>query len=336
MLEEIFEKYNKKFLSRVEEIRKYLVKNYKSDFSEKEIINVERIDTTKRLEKAGFHKNLSSWKNAYGNVFVSSCEMVDNKQKRFDYKFYFVDEKLDEKEMEVILNAIDKADKLAKRFEFDAAVEIVEEMLNSIKKKKDEVFNRKLTNKRSEIVAAKVKYEEDMSKITVLDQSLKEKINTNEYNDIANICSEIIKIAKSIKEINITKKYEKILESTNQKIKVSSDIGKSEKKLTSLLENVQYEVALKLIESILKKAESIEHQDLINQYSSKKEEIEVKFSELKATRQEELNQLQKVEEIKDKIKQLSEEAINFLENDDFDNSLSKFRTITDVIDDFSM
>jgi len=92
-LNQIFKKYNKTFLNREEEMKEYLSKYFDRFFKEHVIENIIRIEATERLNVAGFHSNLSSWRNS-GEIILCSCEIVGGVQKRYDYKFIFPEERI--------------------------------------------------------------------------------------------------------------------------------------------------------------------------------------------------------------------------------------------------
>ncbi len=89
-IEEIFSKYKKQFKGREEEIKKFLLTHFEKAFSRQRVINVERKDATERIKLGGFNENLSSWRNYYKNIIVSSCIVENGSQKRYDYKFFFI------------------------------------------------------------------------------------------------------------------------------------------------------------------------------------------------------------------------------------------------------
>ena len=95
-IDEIIVKYVDLFKGREKEIKAYLTKNYLRLFETREIIDVQTVDSSDRIKKSGFQKQLSSWRNYYENINISSCLVVDNEKKRFDHKFLFTQEKLND------------------------------------------------------------------------------------------------------------------------------------------------------------------------------------------------------------------------------------------------
>ncbi len=108
----IFKKYNKTFLNREEEMKKYLSKYFGEFFNEHIIEDIVRIDSTERLNVAGFHKNLSSWRHT-GEIILCSCEVSSGVQKRYDYKFIFPEERIISRSSEVETDDISRIKDIA-------------------------------------------------------------------------------------------------------------------------------------------------------------------------------------------------------------------------------
>ena len=156
-IEEIFRKYQDTFLYRQDEMKDFLIKYFEKAFKEQLIEDVQRIDATERIKTAGFQKELSAWRNTYRNIILSTCVEFKNEQKRYDYKFLFVEEKLDDQTIELIENSIDEASRLRRQFKFDESIEKIDEMIELIRNEEDEVFNKKLLDARKEILLEKAK-----------------------------------------------------------------------------------------------------------------------------------------------------------------------------------
>ncbi|MFX1257651.1 MAG: hypothetical protein ACFFAN_07325 [Promethearchaeota archaeon] len=95
-IENAFRKYRNIFLNREEEMKQFLLKYFEKIFNEHLLENLERVDATERIKLAGFHRDLSAWRN-YGEITLCSCEIFNGIQKRYDYKFIFAGEILDYK-----------------------------------------------------------------------------------------------------------------------------------------------------------------------------------------------------------------------------------------------
>ncbi len=217
-IEEIFAKYKKVFITDQENIKKYLLTHYERALLTRQVINVERIDNTERIKISGFSKYLSSWRNFYQNIVVTSCILVNNVQKRYDYKFYFTKEKLDNTTIDKIERALEESARLRRNFKFDEAIAIIDEMLELIEKKKDEVTNKILNDVRKEIVESQEKYDKDMLAISKLENKIKVAEDYDNLRDIPKNCENIIKLAESIGRNDLVKKYKGMIEETQKEI----------------------------------------------------------------------------------------------------------------------
>ena len=142
--------------------------------------------------------------------------MVKGKQKRFDYKFLFVEERLDDKSIERVQNGMDEASRLRKEFKFDEAVEKIDELIESIRKEEDTVFNKRLYNARKEILTAKDDYEKGMAQIEKLKERVKANQQAGNLEEVVTDCEKIVEIADRIGQGPIKREYTKILDQTKK------------------------------------------------------------------------------------------------------------------------
>ncbi|MFX1257875.1 MAG: hypothetical protein ACFFAN_08455 [Promethearchaeota archaeon] len=298
-IDDLFKKFNDVFLGRKEELREYLIRNFKKVFKDQIAENVERIDSTKRIKTAGFHPELSSWRNSYRNIIVSSCEVIKGKKKRYDYKFYFVEEKLDEKTIETIENAIAEASRLKLRFKFDDAVAKIDEMVELIRLEDDKVFNKRLYDFRRDVISTKEKYEKGLEKISQLEEELEINQENDNLEGFVSNCEKIIEISESIRKKDLVKKYSDILEQTKKEIEKLKEIANIEKKLQLNRTNGKLEVALSNCEKIIEISESINRNSLVEKYSQIKDDLK---KEIQAIKEKYEKALEEIEELEEKIK----------------------------------
>jgi len=314
-VDEIYSKFNTVILSRHDEIKKFLIRHFSKALKEQLVEDVQKIDSTKRIKTAGFHPKLSGWKNAYNNIIVSSCEEVKGKQKRFDYKFLFVEEKLDDKTIESIQAGMDEASRLKREFKFDEAVEKIDEMIELIRKEEDKVFDKRLYDARKEILTAKDEYEKGMDQI----ERLKERIKTNQKSgtleEVVKDCEKIIEIADEISAGPIKREYAKILEQTKNLILALKDIERLEKQIKMHRANENYGEALKLCDKAIEIAKSIKRQDLVEKFTQLKEEIE--------------------KEALDKIGELEKDYETKMSAEDLDGAISDCIRIVKIAEDLN-
>ncbi|MFX0072565.1 MAG: hypothetical protein ACFFAO_15880, partial [Candidatus Hermodarchaeota archaeon] len=322
-IEKILKNYDKVIVGRKDEIGEYLIKNFEDSFKSQAIINVKKTDATKRIKDAGFHKNLSSWRNIYGNIVISSCELIKGKEKRYDYKFFFVEEKLDEKKIEVIKNALADCNKLQEKFQFDEAIAKIDEMIHFIRRDNDEIFNKRLFDRKKELISAKEDYEKGMEKIRNLEKIVQENRAKKDLVATIENCEKIIQIADSIKKFDIKRKYDKILNEAEIELKIINEISKLEKQIHLNETNENFEKAFENCEKILRNAKSIDNQEIIEKYTQKKKEFEEKISLLKEQRE---NSLNRIEELEKSLKANQE-------SQDYDSALVNCEEIIQILNE---
>ena len=301
-VDEIYSNYKTVIISRHDEIKEFLVRHFTKALKEQLVEDVQKIDSTKRIKTAGFHPKLSGWKNAYNNIIVSSCEMVKGNQKRFDYKFLFVEERLDDKTIERIQTGMEEASRLRKEFKFDEAVEKIDELTESIRKEEDKVFNKRLFDARKEILTAKDDYEKGMAQIEKLKERVKENQKAGNLEEVITDCEKIVEIADRIGQGPIKREYAKILEQTKKLLEALKDLERLEKQIKMHRANEDYGEALKLCDEAIEIAKSIKRQDLVDKFTQLKEEIE----------KEALN----------KIEELEKDYENKMEAEDLEGAIS--------------
>ncbi|TXT61512.1 MAG: hypothetical protein BAJALOKI1v1_1130002 [Promethearchaeota archaeon] len=293
-LDELFETYKKVFIKREDEIKQYLLKYKREDFIKRDVIDIKRIDATERLKTSGFSESLAIWQNFYKNVIVSACIDKGPNQKRFDYKFYFTEEKIDSELLEKVEDIIKEANKLTKRNKFEDALSKVDIVEDLVREKQDRYFNEQLRILRKEIKDAEQDYYKQLQKIETLEEEVKKDRKAQSFDSAIRKCNEIIKIADSIRKKDISKNYEDIIEEI-QKEKTEKKIADLEEKVKINRDSARHNVAIKHCEEIIKLARSIDHKDKIKEYESVIEEIkkEIEKEREKEELDKKLTQLQK-------------------------------------------
>ncbi|MHA1803186.1 MAG: hypothetical protein ACTSU4_01490 [Promethearchaeota archaeon] len=294
-IEEIFEKFKNIFSSRQEEIKTFLKKHYGHLFKNQIIENVEKIDATERIEKAGFHPELSSWKNIYGNIIVSSCEIINGKKVRYDYKFSFVEEKLSEEKIEIVENALNEVKNLESKLLFDDAIAKVDEIIEFIRLDDDKVFNKRLNDRRREIISAKQDFEDSMGKIRLLEEKLEEQKEANDLNAAIITCEKIFEISRSIKNVELIKKFRDKLEKFKKKQAALEEIETLETKLKEYQKQGNLEGALEKCDEILKIIQRSREPSLLKKFSDIKRDLEKTLDLLKQEREKTLSTISELE-----------------------------------------
>ncbi|TXT66487.1 MAG: hypothetical protein BAJALOKI1v1_290009 [Promethearchaeota archaeon] len=284
-LDDIFEQFSNVFLGREEEIKEFLLKYKKDAFIKQDVLNIERIDASERLETSGFRKNLSMWQNFYKNLIVSVCMEIKRDQKRFDYKFFFTEEKLDSKLLEQVEDIIKEANKLMNRAKFEEALERVDVVEQMVAEKQDKYFNKQLRNLRQEIRNAREEYNTKVQKIEELEKYVQSEREQQNLEEALQKSKEIVKIAESINHKQFKKKYEEIITEINKE-KTLKRIQELEKKLNDYRNKKRYQLAIDVCNQIIRQAEKVQLDNEIEKYEKliediKRERIENEISGLK-------------------------------------------------------
>ncbi len=211
-LDDVFDQFEDVFVARKEEIKDYLLKYKKDTFKKRDVIKIERIDVTDRLKTSGFRKNLSMWQNFYDNIILSSCIEVKGEEKRYDYKFYFTEEKLDSELLEEVENAINEANKLKQRRKYEEALDKVDTVEDTVAEKKDKYIDGQLRELRQDIINAQEKYHETLQEIENLESTVTKEREQQDFGEAISLVNEIIALTESVNDRKLKKKYKNLLE----------------------------------------------------------------------------------------------------------------------------
>ncbi len=283
-ISEIVSQNKESFLGREKEVEEFLKKNYKKNF-ENPIIKFERIDATDRIKKAGFQKKLSTWQNVYKNVVVVSCLEVTGEKKRYDYKFYFIEERLDEKTLEHVENAIKESVILTRDFKFDPARAIIDKEIETIKVKDDKVINKRLQDARGDVGKAETDYTTKLDKIEKLESTIKGDTEAKNYDDRIKHTEEMITLLKAVKKNNEAKEYESNLKEAKkereEQTALKKQIAQFETGLKKDQETKSYQDAITKCEKLIELSKLSGNKDLEQKYSALLNELQTKLSEQK-------------------------------------------------------
>ena len=94
-INDVFSKYKKIFVKRIDELKSFLSMYFENFVKNHILENVECIDNSERIKISGFNTVLSAWRNSTVEITLCSCENIKGIQKRYDYLFRFMGEKLD-------------------------------------------------------------------------------------------------------------------------------------------------------------------------------------------------------------------------------------------------
>ena len=279
-IKEVFVKYEEVFEGRGEPLKKYLLKNYIKPFSQHEIIAVRRDDATARLKSSGFQKYLSSWRNYYENITISSCIKIEGKEIRYDYRFMFTEEKLNEDAIKTIEDGLKEISNLRLSFKFKDALSKVDKMLDLIKGEDDRIFNRRLLKVRKDIIEAEELFIINSAKLEQLEKEFAQHKENNELKLMAKTCKEIIIVSKDLRKRNITKKYTVILKDLEEELAYSKKLSKLEKRYELNRKRNNLDEARLICEEILFKAKQKKRIEVIKKYEGILREIHEEIQEI--------------------------------------------------------
>jgi len=296
-------------MGREEEIKKFVLKYFEKAFEDQIVEKFERIDATERIEKSGFQKEISAWRNTYKNIVVCSCMVVKGVQKRYDYKFYFVEEKLNEQTIEIVEDALAECSRLIKRFQFDEALNKVDEMIELIRKEEDRVYDKRLFNFRKEIIEAQKEYEKLLKKLAKLEEEIKINQEKQEIEPLIKNCKEIIPIAKKVKRNDLVKLYTGTLEEAEKELNFQEEFQKLEKEFKSSYGKKDYEKSLTICERIIELCDLHDKVELSEKYSKILEQLKNEIKEKQLAEEREKEELKAFSNLTNELINLSKEGI---------------------------
>ena len=296
-------------MGREEEIKKFVLKYFEKAFEDQIVEKFERIDATERIEKSGFQKEISAWRNTYKNIVVCSCMVVKGVQKRYDYKFYFVEEKLNEQTIEIVEDALAECSRLIKRFQFDDALKKVDEMIELIRKEEDRVYDKRLFNFRKEIIEAQKEYEKLLKKLAKLEENIKINQEKQELEPLIKNCKEIIPIAKEVKRSDLVKLYTDTLEEAEKELNFQKEFQKLENEFNSSYSKKDYEKSLTICEKIIELCDLHDKTELSEKYSNILEQLKNEIKEKQLAEEREKEELKAFSNLTNELINLSKEGI---------------------------
>ncbi|MHA1148609.1 MAG: hypothetical protein ACTSR8_10235 [Promethearchaeota archaeon] len=286
-IDKIFESYKNIFLGRISDIKEYLLKYLKKVFINQDVIKVERIDATDMIKTSGYRTNISSWRNSYRNIIVSSYLEIGGEQKRYDYKFFFTEEKLSSELLEQVEVIIKDINRLKNKYQFSEAIAKINQALDLIKEENDTYYSRYFKDLRSEVAKEEALYNRKIQKLETLEEQLVVKEQEENYDAAIKECKEIIKLAKTLKKKNLENQYNKRIAQIKTKIEEKKErerIHSIEEKIHILKEKVkekrtqkEFKNALILCDELISNAEKIDQPAIVEQYNEIKAQIQNEY-----------------------------------------------------------
>jgi hypothetical protein len=348
----VFIKFKEVFAGRQEEIRNYIEKHFETDFKERIVEKIEKIDATDKIKTTGFRDNLSSWKDSDKNIIISNCLFVDGKQKRYDYKISFVKEKFHSEDIEKINATMVEVDKLREKIKLKIAVVKLDSATQLANDMNIPRYMKQLAKVKKEIIALEKEYNK---KLDDLVESIEIHRENNDVHAALNDCDMVFEISKSINWADLMEKYTQITERIMNELiadkekreQANEKIITLEKQMNIFHEQQNQYDAIRICKEIIQFAKINEKIDNVEKFTSILKELEDEETILKANRKRLKKELKELDEqiqillSKDQLR----EALNYsekclriskeLNNDDlikkynFISERIKLRTIND-------
>ena len=258
-IDSLFEKFKDVFIARQEDIKEFIVKYSNQLFKNKDVIFVERRDSSNLINISGFRTNVSSWRDSAGNPIISTCLKEGDVKKRYDYVFHLSkeesvstkeetepaeidEEKLDYGEISNDISKIfDESVKFSHSLQFERAIMTLDSMIELLLEKDLTEYTKKLQAKRDYLKAA----QEVMIHRSKELQELNKKIEGLSQDNI--LIKDKSQFQESISNVNelineLQEKafpgYAKVLEEKRKEIEKAQEIYEDMKKDLSVEEQL--------------------------------------------------------------------------------------------------
>jgi hypothetical protein len=243
-IELIFDKFKDVFIARKEDIKSFVVKYSDRLFKEKEILFVDRIDSSNLIKISGFRTNVSSWRDPEGNPIVSTCLKEEGVEKRFDYIFHLKKEEdisqesIEEPQLDVdeldysaiskdISKIFDESVKFSHSLQFERAIMALDSMIELLLEKNLTEYTKKLQAKRNYLKAAQDILIHRSGELQELDKKIKVLTQDNVLiKDKSQFQESITNVNTLIEELQdkAFPGYAKVLEEKKKEIEKAQDV----------------------------------------------------------------------------------------------------------------
>jgi hypothetical protein len=307
-IDRLFSKFNDDFKGRQEEIKNHLNRYFKKDFKERILDKVDVIDATEKIETSGFRNNISSWKDSYGNIFITTCLIENGIEKRYDYKISFVKSKFLSEDIEEIERAMKEISSLRDNLQLRIAVLRLDSATKLAKEMKISKYLGELRQVEEEVKIIEKDY----------NLQLDELVRSIETNRVKNIvdgalddCKKVVEISNSIDKNKLLEKYEHITERIMNEMLVDKknredliqELEETQIKLKDNRKDKNYDQAMKNCKRIIYISKNLERKELVDDYEKILDDLkneEASFNERKRQLRKQLR------EYDEKVKKLLE------------------------------
>ncbi len=319
----IFDKFKDVFLARQKDIKKFVEAYSDKLFKGKEILFVERLDSSNLINISGFRTNVSSWRDPEGNPIISTCLVEKGIQKRYDYVFHLkkdditpqkeeiedielVEEKIDyAKISKDISKVFDESVKFSHSLQFERAIMALDSMIEVLLEKDLTAYTKKLQEKRNYLKAAQEVLIHRSDELQELNKKIEDLTQDNVIiKDKSQFQESISKVNELINELQdkAFPGYAKVLEEKRKEIQRAQVIYEKMKKDLSVEEQLTESEPIDAAQlQMLKNLERmIKINREYNQYAAAEVNLEKMIKSLKEINREDLVEKysQELEEIR--------------------------------------
>jgi hypothetical protein len=322
----IFKQFKDIFIARQEDIKDFVLKYSEKLFKGKEVLFVERLDSSNLIKISGFRTNVSSWRDPEGNPIISTCVEEEGIEKRYDYVFHLRKEgtvaleeaiqeaELDERKLDYaeiskdISKIFDESVKFSHSLQFERAIMTLDSMIELLLEKDLTEYTKKLQEKRDYLKAAQevlIYRSEEL-------QDLNKKIDNLTQDNV--LIKDQSQFQESITNVNVLINelqdkafpgYAKVLEEKKREIEKAQDIFNKMKENASVEERLVDSTPVEA--SQVQKLKNLERMININreydQYAAAKVNLEKMVQILKNLNRDDLAEKysQELEEVNSKL-----------------------------------
>ena len=341
----VFIQFKDIFAGRQEEIRNFIENHFEKDFKERIVEKIERFEATEKIKTSGFRDNLSSWNDSDKNIFISTCLIIDGKQKRYDYKISFVKEKFHSEDIEKINATMVEVDKLREKIKLKIAVVKLDSATQLANDMNIPSYMKELAKVKKEIIALEKEYNK---KLDDLVESIEIHRENNDVHAALNDCDMVFEISKSINQADLMEKYTQITERIMNELitdkekreQANEKIITLEKQMNIFHEQQNQYDAIRICKEIIQFAKINEKIDTVEKFTSILKELEDEETILKANRKRLKKELKELDEqiqillSKDQLREASnysEECLRISKELNDDDLIKKYNFISERI-----
>ncbi|UCD00956.1 MAG: hypothetical protein JSV23_08730 [Promethearchaeota archaeon] len=311
-IKELILKEKKKWLAEQEKLKNNLLRLEK-DFKS----SLENLDISGATEI--FEKGLNLLSNLVDDKFKIKWEGFNKNMQEAKDKVEFI------KKFDIFS---EESISLKEKYQYKELKSKIKELIKQAEKMDVPEYRSKLSTLKTEIESAEELYKKNLDEIAKLENIIKDNQKNDRLEENIRYCEKIIEIAKSIKQIDLVKNYNQILEQTKKEIKERREFEENQNTLRRDLSELEERFNLSLktmeirnLETNLKKARSLLSELFNEEIKSKWKNFEANFLAAK--------------QLLDNIEILSKNGIDALNGGSFSESLEFFEQIINQLQEYN-